>query len=58
MKTNFLFLQKEFPAIYKEIVEAENHTFTAQRYVEVYERKPFFGCIKTMKIWNCLMIPN
>ena len=47
MNTNFLFLQKEFPAIYKEIVEAENHTFTAQRYVEVYERKPFFGLIKS-----------
>jgi type I restriction enzyme R subunit len=32
MQTNFYFLQKEFPTIYKEIVEAEKHTFTAPRY--------------------------
>jgi type I restriction enzyme, R subunit len=32
MLTNFYFLQKEFPAIYNEIVEAEKHTFTAPRY--------------------------
>ncbi|WP_322548910.1 DEAD/DEAH box helicase family protein [Flavobacterium psychraquaticum] len=32
MDSNFLFLQKEFPAIYNEIVEAEKHTFTAPRY--------------------------
>ena len=43
MNSNFLFLQKEFPAIYKEIVEAEKHSFTAPRYIEVYVRKPFFG---------------
>ena len=29
MQTNFHFLQKEFSDIYKEIVEAEKHTFTA-----------------------------
>lgn len=32
MNSNFYFLQKEFPTIYKEIVEAEKHTFTAPRY--------------------------
>lgn len=32
MNSNFLFLHKEFPSIYKEIVEAEKHTFTAPRY--------------------------
>lgn len=32
MQTNFSFLQKEFPDIYREIVEAEKHTFTAPRY--------------------------
>ena len=32
MQTNFHFLQKEFSDIYKEIVEAEKHTFTAPRY--------------------------
>jgi type I restriction enzyme R subunit len=32
MQTNFSFLHKEFPSIYKEIVEAEKHTFTAPRY--------------------------
>lgn len=32
MNSNFLFLQKEFPGIYKEIAEAEKHTFTAPRY--------------------------
>jgi type I restriction enzyme R subunit len=32
MNSNFIFLQKEFPTIYKEIVEAEKHTFTAPRY--------------------------
>lgn len=32
MNSNFLFLQKEFSNIYKEIVEAEKHTFTAPRY--------------------------
>ncbi|MFN4199615.1 MAG: DUF4145 domain-containing protein, partial [Flavobacterium sp.] len=32
MQTNFNFLQKEFPSIYAEILEAEKHTFTAPRY--------------------------
>lgn len=32
MSSNFLFLQKEFPLIYKEIVEAEKHTYRAPRY--------------------------
>ncbi len=32
MQTNFSFLQKEFPEIYHEIVDAEKHTFTAPRY--------------------------
>lgn len=32
MHSNFNFLQKEFYAIYNEIVEAEKHTFTAPRY--------------------------
>lgn len=32
MQTNFSFLQKEFPEIYKEIQEAEKNTFTAPRY--------------------------
>ena len=32
MKTNFSFLQHEFPELYKEIIEAEKNTFTAPRY--------------------------
>jgi type I restriction enzyme R subunit len=32
MNSNFLFLQKEFPAIFNEISDAEKHTFTAPRY--------------------------
>ncbi|TDE51434.1 DEAD/DEAH box helicase family protein [Flavobacterium sp. GT3P67] len=32
MQTNFSFLQKEFPEIYKEVQEAEKNTFTAPRY--------------------------
>ncbi len=32
MQSNFTFLQQEFPEIYREIVEAEKHTFTAPRY--------------------------
>ena len=32
MQSNFIFLQQEFPDIYKEIQEAEKHTFTAPRY--------------------------
>jgi type I restriction enzyme R subunit len=32
MQSNFTFLQQEFPEIYKEIQEAEKHTFTAPRY--------------------------
>jgi type I restriction enzyme R subunit len=32
MHSNFTFLQKEFPEIYREIQEAEKHTFTAPRY--------------------------
>ena len=32
MQSNFTFLQLEFPEIYKEIQEAEKHTFTAPRY--------------------------
>lgn len=32
MHTNFSFLEKEFLDIYREIVEAEKHTFTAPRY--------------------------
>lgn len=32
MQTNFSFLKEEFPDIYREIVEAEKHTFTAPRY--------------------------
>ena len=32
MQTNFSFLQKEFPQIYKEVQEAEKNTFTAPRY--------------------------
>lgn len=32
MQSNFTFLQPEFPEIYREIAEAEKHTFTAPRY--------------------------
>jgi type I restriction enzyme R subunit len=32
MQSNFTFLQKEFLEIYREIQEAEKHTFTAPRY--------------------------
>ena len=32
MSTNFSFLQQEYPDIYREITEAEKHTFTAPRY--------------------------
>ena len=32
MQSNFTFLHQEFPEIYREIVEAEKHTFTAPRY--------------------------
>jgi type I restriction enzyme R subunit len=32
MQSNFTFLQNEFPDIYREIQEAEKHTFTAPRY--------------------------
>lgn len=32
MQTNFTFLQQEFPEIFREITEAEKHTFTAPRY--------------------------
>jgi type I restriction enzyme R subunit len=32
MQSNFTFLEKEFPEIYREIQEAEKHTFTAPRY--------------------------
>ncbi|WP_431244225.1 DUF4145 domain-containing protein [Flavobacterium sp. P21] len=32
MQSNFTFLQSEFPEIYREIQEAEKHTFTAPRY--------------------------
>jgi type I restriction enzyme R subunit len=32
MQSNFTFLQQEFPEIYREIQEAEKHTFTAPRY--------------------------
>lgn len=32
MQSNFIFLQEEFSEIYKEIQEAEKHTFTAPRY--------------------------
>lgn len=32
MQSNFSFLQQEFTEIYREIVEAEKHTFTAPRY--------------------------
>jgi type I restriction enzyme R subunit len=32
MSTNFSFLQQEYPEIYREITEAEKHTFTAPRY--------------------------
>jgi type I restriction enzyme R subunit len=32
MTSNFTFLQYEFPEIYREIAEAEKHTFTAPRY--------------------------
>ena len=46
MQTNFHFLQKEFSDIYKEIVEAEKHTFTAPRYAALLCRstleKAFF----------------
>ena len=32
MQSNFTFLQQEFPDIYREIQDAEKHTFTAPRY--------------------------
>ena len=32
MQSNFTFLQREFPQIYREIADAEKHTFTAPRY--------------------------
>lgn len=32
MNSNFIFLQQEFPEIYREIQEAEKNTFTAPRY--------------------------
>lgn len=32
MQSNFTFLQQEFPEIYREIADAEKHTFTAPRY--------------------------
>jgi type I restriction enzyme R subunit len=32
MQSNFTFLQQEYPEIYREITEAEKHTFTAPRY--------------------------
>jgi len=32
MRSNFTFLQQEFPEIFREINEAEKHTFTAPRY--------------------------
>lgn len=32
MQSNFIFLQNEFPEIYREIQEAEKNTFTAPRY--------------------------
>lgn len=32
MQSNFTFLQQEFPEIYREITDAEKHTFTASRY--------------------------
>ncbi|KQB43887.1 Type I restriction-modification system, restriction subunit R [Flavobacterium daejeonense] len=32
MNSNFSFLQKEFPEIYREVQEAEKNTFTAPRY--------------------------
>lgn len=32
MKSNFTFLQQEFPEIYQEIADAEKHTFTAPRF--------------------------
>ncbi|SNR33143.1 DEAD/DEAH box helicase family protein [Flavobacterium sp. ov086] len=32
MQSNFTFLQQEFPEIYREITDAEKHTFTAPRY--------------------------
>ncbi|MDI9258182.1 DEAD/DEAH box helicase family protein [Flavobacterium sedimenticola] len=32
MPSNFIFLKAEFPEIYREITEAEKHTFTAPRY--------------------------
>lgn len=32
MQSNFIFLQQEFPEIYREIADAEKHTFTAPRY--------------------------
>jgi type I restriction enzyme R subunit len=32
MQSNFTFLQQEYPEIFREITEAEKHTFTAPRY--------------------------
>ncbi len=38
MQSNFTFLQQEFPEIYREIADAEKHTFTAPRYAALLSR--------------------
>lgn len=39
MKTNFTFLQKDWPQIYEEALQAEQHTFTAPRTSVFYARR-------------------
>ena len=38
MSSNFSFLQQEYTEIYREIAEAEKHTFTAPRYAALLSR--------------------
>ena len=58
----FIFFKRNFPISTKKLQKQKSipsqHRVMLLCYVEVRQRKPFFGCIKTMKIWNYLMIPN
>lgn len=51
MQSNFTFLQQEFPEIYREIADAEKHTFTAPRYAALLCRSAL------EKTLLCLSLP-
>ena len=56
MNSNFQFLQKEFPAIFNEISDAEKHTFTAPRYAALLCRSTLEKTIFWFKKSNFAII--